>query len=317
MEFRAGSASRGFVVWGAQLQRLALAALAAILVAAPASPADPPREVNVTTESTPGWAPSVELEEQARAAAARFFDARDHGRYAEAYAMLSEFNRSDPPDTFAKRATAFNATAGALKDRRVTKLTWSKDPKSAPAPGVYAAVDFVGHFAGVDRYCGYLVLHQTVDGGPFRVMRSVEASVDNATAAAIVQKQSAAALAAAWTEAARGCPNYQPPIEEARDSTIGYPTVAAALAALRAKPGVKFTTQGGWTIADDESTGAIWSFSPPGYPAYPAAVRRQVRQQGGQVQLGMDIQCEASKAACDDLVREFQKLNERAVGSTR
>ena len=98
---------------------------------------------------------------------------------------VSRLNRTDSAEVFARRVAAFNATAWALKERRVTKITSSKDPQSAPAPGVYAAVDFVGRFAGVDRYCGYLMLHQAADGGPFRVMRSVEASVDNATAAAI------------------------------------------------------------------------------------------------------------------------------------
>src|SRR6185436_19387730 len=117
---------------------------------------------------------------------------------------------------------------------------------------------------------------------------------------------------AAWVEAARGCPNFKPdlrPLEEAGESTIEYPTVAAALAALRTKKGVEFRTQGGWTIAEDSATMTIWSFSPPGYPAYPAVVRRQVVRGDGGWDMKMSIHCEASKAACDDLVREFEKLN--------
>lgn len=299
------------------MRRLLLATSVVIVVAGPIHAAAPPREVNVTSESTPGWVPSVELEQAARAAAAHFFDARDGRRYAEAYALLSDLNRGDSADEFAQRAGAFNNTAGALRERRITKLTWSKDPKSAPAPGVYVAVDFVGRYEGVDRYCGYLMLHQAGVVGPFRVMRSQEASVDNATAAAIVRKQSVAALDAAWAQAARGCPTYTPPLTESATSDIGYPDVATALAALRQKPGVTFTVDKGWTIATEQEPMTLWSFAPPGHPAYPAVVRRTVTEEGGSIKLGMSVQCEASKAACDDLVREFERLNRAVMDSAR
>jgi len=48
------------------------------------------------------------------------------------------------------------------------------------------------------------------------------------------------------------------PLPEQPDSTIGYPTVDAALAGLHAKPGVVFSTNRGWTIAVDETSRTIW-----------------------------------------------------------
>jgi len=109
------------------------------------------------------------------------------------------------------------------------------------------------------------------------------------------------------------------PIPEAGHSTIGYPNVAAALKALRAKPGVEFTTQGGWTIASEkgDSTFVIWSFAPEGYPAYPAAVKRSLVQRDGSLWIEMNVQCEASKDACDNLVRQFQELNARLRESAK
>ena len=103
------------------------------------------------------------------------------------------------------------------------------------------------------------------------------------------------------------------PIPEAPKSTIGYPTAEAALAALRAKPGVTFATQDGWTIATDDADNAVWSFPPEHDPAYPAVVRRQMTPgPKGAVNVQMDVLCAAPKTACDDLVRAFERMNDEA-----
>jgi len=107
------------------------------------------------------------------------------------------------------------------------------------------------------------------------------------------------------------------PLPEASGPTIEYPTVAAALKGLHAKPGVTFTEQGGWTVADDDAAHAIWSFPPPGYPAYPAAVKRQMIEGKDGISLQMSVHCEASKKACDDLVRTYEELNAKAAASLR
>ena len=98
------------------------------------------------------------------------------------------------------------------------------------------------------------------------------------------------------------------PLPEAPRS-IEYETVAEALKALRSKGGVDFTTENGWLIAIDEPAYTIWSFAPKGYPAYPAVVKRQVIPQGRGSTIRMNVHCEASKEACDDLVRTFSEMN--------
>lgn len=100
-------------------------------------------------------------------------------------------------------------------------------------------------------------------------------------------------------------------LPEADQPTIGYKTVAEALAALRAKPGVDMRVQGGWTIATEREANVLWSFAPQGHPAYPAAVKRHTYEKDDTAYIGMDVLCEASKTACDKLVREFQELNAR------
>jgi hypothetical protein len=101
------------------------------------------------------------------------------------------------------------------------------------------------------------------------------------------------------------------PIAEAPQSTIGYPTPEAALTALHAKAGVEFSAQDGWTIASDPDTNTVWSFPPEHDPAYPAVVKRQMLPaKGGGVAVQMDVMCSASKTACDDLVRAFERMND-------
>lgn len=114
-------------------------------------------------------------------------------------------------------------------------------------------------------------------------------------------------LAAVWTAPARA------QVEQG----VGYPTVAAALAALKAKAGAKVSERGGWTIVDDRAAGALWSFTPAGHPAHPAVVKRVIGEHGGQVAVNMTALCQAGKAACDQLIEEFRQLNEQMAQSMR
>jgi uncharacterized protein DUF4019 len=99
-------------------------------------------------------------------------DARD---YKRAYAFMSpSFKASLPFATFTANADRFNAAAGKVRERRVVKVTWLRSPPTpAPLPGIYAAVDFVGKFANIDRYCGYIVFYQQPSGA-FLLVREEE-----------------------------------------------------------------------------------------------------------------------------------------------
>jgi hypothetical protein len=70
-----------------------------------------------------------------------------------------------------------------------------------------------------------------------------------------------------------------------------------------------FTTQNRWLIATDEPAYTIWSFAPQGDPSYPAVVKRQVVANGNASVIHMNVQCEATKEACDALVRTFAEMN--------
>jgi hypothetical protein len=99
--------------------------------------------------------------------------------------------------------------------------------------------------------------------------------------------------------------------DEVSQADLGYPNVAAAMAGLRAKPGVKSFDQAGWSIFEDSAAKAVWSFPPPGHAAYPSAIRRRIVQDGNDIFVAMDVRCEAAKPACDAVVADFESLNSK------
>jgi len=287
---------------------------------------DPDQPINVTADSSPGWLPSLDQTRQVRRTVRDYLAAKDGGQYAQAYAVLADINKRQLPfQGYSDQLRKFNALAGAVKDRRITTVTWTKDPAQAPLPGVYAAVDIVSGFANVDRYCGFLVLYQTPSGGDFKVMREELSFLDNGMAKTIQQQHSQAEVDKLWARLSAKCPNYRAgtvaeapePLPEQPASTIGYPTVASAMQELRSRPGVVVSVRDRWTIIDDKAASTLWSFPPPSDPAYPAAVKRAVVKDGDGVSIRMNILCEASKPACDNLVLQFKKLNAALSESVR
>ncbi|MDZ7919032.1 hypothetical protein [Rhodoferax sp.] len=100
--------------------------------------------------------------------------------------------------------------------------------------------------------------------------------------------------------------------EQTGSEGIGYPTVAEAIASLKAKPGVEvqITKPDAWTIVNEPS-GIQWSFVPSNHYANPAVVRREVKvNREGGVFIEMRALCQAEKAQCDKLIEEFKVLNE-------
>ena len=53
----------------------------------------------------------------------------------------------------------------------------------------------------------------------------------------------------------------------------------------------------------------IWSFAPKTDPSYPSVVKRTVTSAGSGSNISMKVLCEADKASCDNLVRQFYDLN--------
>jgi hypothetical protein len=102
---------------------------------------------------------------------------------------------------------------------------------------------------------------------------------------------------------------------EAKVSSIGYPSVAAALADLHSRADVKFSESNGWTIAEDKSHFTLWSFAPAGDPAFPSAVKRTAVKGDKGVSMNMNVLCESTQEACDRLVADFEALNRRLQDS--
>ena len=102
------------------------------------------------------------------------------------------------------------------------------------------------------------------------------------------------------------------PLPEQAQTEVGYPTVAAALANLTKRTDVEISTVRGWTIIADRKAFTVWSFAPSTYPAYPAVVKRTVRGRAeGGSDVNISVLCEATKGACDQLVREFYAMTNR------
>jgi hypothetical protein len=97
------------------------------------------------------------------------------------------------------------------------------------------------------------------------------------------------------------------PVSAALGSDVGYKTVADALASLKQMKEATFSVVRGWTIVTDEAHLTVWSFAPKTDPAYPAVVKRMVTSTGTGSKVTTNVLCEAGKAACSNLVREFSK----------
>ena len=174
------------------------------------TPANISPEVNITTDSAPGWLPSASLKQEALNVANDYFSRLDEEQYERAYAMMAEINRrSVPLQQFTRQNHELHERSGPLKRRDMLKITWTKDPAAAPFPGVYAAIDVAAYFANVDRHCGFIVLYQKPAGGNFEVMRQESNFIDNVTAQNIERQQSRAALDTMWAKLAANCPNYK------------------------------------------------------------------------------------------------------------
>jgi hypothetical protein len=68
-----------------------------------------------------------------------------------------------------------------LASRRVVNLTWYDNPPDAPAPGQYAAVDYVAAWGDGTVECGYVVWFRQGEN-PFRLVRQEQNFVERAAA---------------------------------------------------------------------------------------------------------------------------------------
>src|SRR5229473_1334971 len=87
-----------------------------------------PRVVNVSSDSEPSWVPTKEDEDDARKTAIEYLADLDSAKYTDAYAFLAEIDRKNQPfATFTERVRDFNDSAGAVLERRIIAVTWTKN----------------------------------------------------------------------------------------------------------------------------------------------------------------------------------------------
>ena len=96
-----------------------------------------------------------------------------------------------------------------------------------------------------------------------------------------------------------------------------YPTVAAALSALRARTNLVIREENGWLGFQDDVTMTIWTFTPRNHLAYPSVVKQTIVQKGDDVVLELTGLCEATKIECEKLMAEYRANVERIRSSVR
>lgn len=294
------------------MRLIAAALLLALCLTGPAMAQDTLREVNITQGSEAGWIPSEALEAQALATWQTFNALVEAGDYEAAYAMLSDGFRAEYPlAQFRSDRAEARANWGALANRDLVKLTWTKDSPAVPYPGIYLAIDASARFEAVDRFCGYTILHLAPGAEGFTVMRFQETLLDNATFEQIARQNSPLQALLVWRLIARSCPSYMPePLPDTLSAGIEYDNVAAAYAAVAARDGIETQMENGWTIIADEASLSVWSFAPEGAPTYPAVIKRWVKATGADTSsASIAMICEADKRACDALFDEMAMRN--------
>jgi hypothetical protein len=90
---------------------------------------------------------------------------------------------------------------------------------------------------------------------------------------------------------------------------IGYPSPEAALAALRAKPGVTFREENDWIVAQDMADTTLWSITTENNRAHSTAVKRAFVERNGSIYIDTNILCTASKEICDQVAATFKQIN--------
>jgi hypothetical protein len=72
-----------------------------------------------------------------------------------------------------------------------------------------------------------------------------------------------------------------------------------------------------YVAISDKAKGTVWTFTVPGHPAHPSVVCRRPVQEGAEMRLQTQVQCNAIETECQKLVKAFQELNQRMLQELR
>ncbi len=146
-----------------------------------------------------GWQPAPADTKTIMDLTARYFEARDSGRYRDAWNLLTRpMKEMGPLPEWQAGKKAFNDRAGGGLRRKPMKVTWYDNPPNAQVAGIFAAVDFVGKADRLHVICGYLVWLRQADGS-WQLMREEEGSFEHVAGVTVTVEQ------LAQSKAALGC----------------------------------------------------------------------------------------------------------------
>jgi hypothetical protein len=248
--------------------------------------------------SKPAYTPTPADVEQVDHATGEYFLALAKRQDEQAYALLTPgLQKRVSRAQWAKIQANARKELGEIYKRTRTRLNWYLDPPKSEGPGVYVAMQFGGNSEKASEIDDYLMWYRPRGANAFRLMRHEISPVIR------TPKDAAAAKARAKL-------STSPVI----DPTLGFDTVAAARASLTARKDVVLKpSDDGWLVVVETEPPAVWSFAPPGHPAYPAVFRRSVVEKDGHLLITTKTLCEAARAPCERLLHEFEELNRKAA----
>ena len=105
---------------------------------------------------------------------------------------------------------------------------------------------------------------------------------------------------------------YSASLLAANEGSINHPSVSNTLKMLKKQPSSIISQQGGWTIISliENGNHVLWFFSPEENAAYPAVIKKTIIKKNGGIETIITTQCEAPKAKCDALIKQFMNMNE-------
>lgn len=137
----------------------------------------------------------------------RAVDAQD---YPAAFALLEPGNQAlQSSQEYQLLLSDTIARIGPLIERRVMRTTVYENPSDAPRPGIYVAFDYVARHQHADRLCGYIILFQPPEGGPYLVGRTEQTFMENDAAAGLARDGQTPDSVWAYM-ASTYCPGWQP-----------------------------------------------------------------------------------------------------------
>lgn len=123
-------------------------------------------EAPAAGRSAPTTFVATAADEQAvTALSEQFLRARDAGDLDTARQMFAADWPQAEQKTWAAEVAAFRRLAGAGTKQAISRINWFENPPAAPAPGIYAAVDYGRTFETVKTACGFIVWRRQADGG--------------------------------------------------------------------------------------------------------------------------------------------------------